>query len=217
MNHPIPIRPVFADGRDVRLQLKVKRMLDVVLSAALLTALSPVLLAIAAAVKTTSRGPLFYACAWVGKDERRFTGYKFRTMVPDADALEAGLQSANEMQGPAFKITNDPRITPVGRWLRKYSLDELPQLFSVLKGDMSLVGPRPPREHEYARFTPYQRQKLSVMPGLTCLWQVEGRHRISDYDEWVRLDLEYIANWSLVLDASILLRTVGVVLRGTGV
>ena len=192
-------------------------MLDVVLSAGLLVALSPALLVIAAAVKATSKGPLLYACAWVGKNEAPFTGYKFRTMVANADALEAGLQGANEMRGPAFKITNDPRITPLGRWLRKYSLDELPQLFSVLKGDMSLVGPRPPRAHEYARFTAFQRQKLSVMPGLTCLWQVEGRHRISDYDDWVRLDLEYIANWSLGLDFSILLRTVGVVLRGTGV
>ena len=217
MNHPLSTRPVFADGRDVRLQLKVKRMLDVVLSAGLLVALSPALLVIAAAVKATSKGPLLYACAWVGKNEAPFTGYKFRTMVANADALEAGLQGANEMRGPAFKITNDPRITPLGRWLRKYSLDELPQLFSVLKGDMSLVGPRPPRAHEYARFTAFQRQKLSVMPGLTCLWQVEGRHRISDYDDWVRLDLEYIANWSLGLDFSILLRTVGVVLRGTGV
>jgi lipopolysaccharide/colanic/teichoic acid biosynthesis glycosyltransferase len=192
-------------------------MLDVVASSGLLLFLAPLLLLITALVKATSRGPVLYACAWVGKDEHRFTGYKFRTMVAQADAMEAQLQGANEMSGPAFKMTNDPRITPVGRFLRKYSLDELPQLLSVLKGDMSLVGPRAPREHEYARFTPYQRQKLSVMPGLTCLWQVEGRHRISDYDEWVRLDLEYIANWSLGLDLNILLRTVGVVLRGTGI
>ncbi len=192
-------------------------MLDVAVSALLLAALSPLLLLIAAAIKATSRGPVFYACAWIGKDAQPFTGYKFRTMVADADAMEAALQSSNEMRGPAFKITNDPRITPIGRWLRKYSLDELPQLFSVLTGNMSLVGPRPPREHEFKQFTPFQRQKLCVTPGMTCLWQVEGRHRISDYDDWVRLDLDYINRWSLALDFEILLRTVGVVFRGTGI
>ena len=130
--------------------------------------------------------------------------------------MEAELQSRNEMRGPAFKLADDPRITPLGRILRKFSLDELPQLWSVLKGDLSLVGPRPPRVHEYARFSDYHQGKLAVKPGMTCLWQVEGRHRISDYDDWVARDLEYIRRWSLWLDLTILARTVVVVLRGTG-
>ena len=138
-------------------------------------------------------------------------------MVVDADRQEAALQAQNEMNGPAFKMENDPRITPLGRFLRRYSLDELPQLWSVLKGDLSLVGPRPPRAHEYARFTPFQMGKMAVKPGITCLWQVEGRHRISDFDDWVRLDVRYIETWSLWLDVKILVRTAGVVLRGTGV
>jgi lipopolysaccharide/colanic/teichoic acid biosynthesis glycosyltransferase len=194
----------------------VKRALDVGVSGVLLVALSPVLLAIAAAVKLTSTGPALYTCHWIGKGGRSFNGYKFRTMVADADAQEVSLQSRNEMRGPAFKLTDDPRITPIGRWLRKYSLDELPQLWSVLKSDLSLVGPRPPRAHEYARFTDFHRRKLAVKPGITCLWQVEGRHRISDYDQWVELDLDYIRRWSLWLDMKILARTVVVVVRGTG-
>lgn len=209
-----PLR--LAGGRDVGVELAVKRLMDIAGSAVLLLLLSPLLLVVAIAVKATSPGPLLYACDWVGHGDRRFRGYKFRTMVPDADALEATLQAQNLMQGPAFKLEHDPRITPLGRFLRKYSLDELPQLWSVLKGDLSLVGPRAPREHEYERFTPFQRQKLLAKQGLTCLWQVEGRHRISDYDEWVALDVEYIRNWSLWLDIRILFRTVGVVLRGTG-
>ena len=121
------------------------------------------------------------------------------------------------MKGPAFKMTNDPRVTPMGRFLRKFSLDELPQLWNVLRGELSLVGPRAPREHEYAKFTEFQKQKLVVQPGITCLWQVEGRHRINDYDRWVELDLDYIRRWSLWLDIQILAKTALVVLRGTGV
>ena len=197
-------------------KLAVKRLMDAVLSALLLVVLAPVLVLIAIAVKATSPGPALFPCDWVGKDGRPFRGFKFRSMVAGADELEASLQDQNEMTGPAFKLTNDPRVTPLGRFLRKYSLDELPQLWSVLKGDLSLVGPRPPRAHEYARFTEFQRQKLAVKPGITCLWQVEGRHKISDYDQWVERDLEYIRRWSLWLDLTILARTVVVVLRGTG-
>jgi lipopolysaccharide/colanic/teichoic acid biosynthesis glycosyltransferase len=191
--------------------------MDVVLSAVLLVVLAPLLALIALAVKATSRGPALYACHWVGKDARPFTGFKFRTMIQGAAAMEAQLQSQNEMRGPAFKLTNDPRVTPVGKVLRKYSLDELPQLWSVLIGDLSLVGPRPPREHEYAQFTAFQKQKLAVKPGITCLWQVEGRHKINDYDDWVARDLDYIRRWSLWLDIQILARTAVVVFRGTGV
>jgi lipopolysaccharide/colanic/teichoic acid biosynthesis glycosyltransferase len=137
-------------------------------------------------------------------------------MIANADALRDGLASRNEMSGPVFKIANDPRITNVGAWLRKYSLDELPQLYSVLKGDMSLVGPRPPLVTEFEQFTDYQKQKMAVKPGITCLWQVSGRNQISDFDEWVRLDLEYISRWSLWLDLVILLRTVEAVFAGSG-
>ncbi len=201
----------------MRLQLTIKRLMDVVASAVLLIALAPLFFLIAVTIKLTSSGPLLFPCDWIGQNGRAFRGYKFRSMTQNAAAMELELQSRNEMTGPAFKITNDPRVTPFGRFLRRYSLDELPQLWSVLIGDLSLVGPRPPRAHEYAQFTEYQKQKLAIQPGITCLWQVEGRHRISDYDAWVERDLEYIRRWSLWLDIQILARTVVVVLKGTGV
>jgi lipopolysaccharide/colanic/teichoic acid biosynthesis glycosyltransferase len=137
-------------------------------------------------------------------------------MVKDADKQKATLEKLNEMQGPVFKMRNDPRITRLGRILRRYSLDELPQLWSVLKGDMSLVGPRPPLVKEYERFVPWQKAKLAVTPGLTCLWQISGRSDIRSFDDWVRMDLEYIRNWSLKRDLVILCRTALVVLRGRG-
>ncbi|MFN3837616.1 MAG: sugar transferase [Brevundimonas sp.] len=211
-----PGAPQLAGGRDVRAAMGLKRLMDIGLSAVLMVVLSPLFLAIALLVKITSAGPAFYGVDWVGQGGRRFRGYKFRTMIVGADRQEAELQSRNEMRGPAFKMENDPRITPLGRVLRRYSLDEFPQLWSVLKGDLSLVGPRPPRVHEYVRFTPFQMSKMAVKPGITCLWQVEGRHRINDFDEWVRLDIRYIETWSLWLDIKILFRTAGVVLRGTG-
>jgi len=137
-------------------------------------------------------------------------------MVADADEQKTALMTQNEMTGPVFKIKNDPRVTPLGRFLRKFSLNELPQLWSVLKGEMSLVGPRPAGPHELARYELWQKRKLSIQPGITCLWQVRGRNKISNFDNWVKMDLEYIDNWSLWLDLRILLRTVWVVLRGTG-
>jgi exopolysaccharide biosynthesis polyprenyl glycosylphosphotransferase len=194
----------------------VKRAGDVILALTALLVLFPLLLVLAAAVALTSKGPVFYEWRVLGRHARPFRGYKFRTMVVNADDLKASLQANNEMTGPVFKMRNDPRVTPVGRWMRKYSLDELPQLWSVLKGDMSLVGPRPPGPEEFARFQPWQRGKLAVTPGITCLWQISGRSDISEFDEWMRLDLEYIRNWSLWLDVKILLRTVPAVLRGHG-
>jgi lipopolysaccharide/colanic/teichoic acid biosynthesis glycosyltransferase len=211
-----PAAQTILKERRLRFDHVLKRLMDVVISAILLVVLSPLLLIVALLVKLTSPGPLLFPCDWVGQNDRRFRGYKFRSMEPGAEAMEAQLQDRNEMRGPAFKLTNDPRVTPLGRFMRKYSIDELPQLWSVLKGDLSLVGPRPPREHEFARFTEFQKGKLAVKPGLTCLWQVEGRHRINDYDEWVERDLEYIRRWSLGLDVSILARTVLVVFAGTG-
>jgi lipopolysaccharide/colanic/teichoic acid biosynthesis glycosyltransferase len=137
-------------------------------------------------------------------------------MCYDAVNLKQQLSNINEMSGPVFKITNDPRITPYGRFLRKYSLDELPQLLHVLKGDLSLVGPRAPGTHEFEKFEDWQKRKISVKPGMSCIWQVEGRNKINDFNEWIKLDLKYIDNWSLFLDFKILLKTIPVVLKGTG-
>ena len=197
--------------------LAVKRVLDVCVSGLFLLLLSPVFLAIAIAIKLTTPGlPVFYPWHVVGYRGRRFTGYKFTTMVAGADAEKEKLSSLNEMTGPVFKIANDPRVTPFGKFLRKYSLNELPQFWSVLKGDMSLVGPRPAGPHELVRYELWHKRKLSAKPGITCFWQVMGRNRISNFDDWVRLDLEYIQNRSLWVDCKILARTAWVVVRGTG-
>src|SRR5208282_2959091 len=197
--------------------LLVKRFIDVIVSALLLILLAPLMLVIAIAVKLGSPGPIFYRWRVMGRDIKPFVSYKYRTMVADADARKEKLGAFNEMKGPAFKMRDDPRITHVGRVLRKYSLDELPQLWSVLKGDMSLVGPRPPGPHEFERFQIWHRRKLSIKPGMTCLWQVSGRNQITDFDDWVALDLRYIDNWSLWLDLKILAKTAVVVVKGSGV
>lgn len=197
-------------------QLVCKRVLDFLLSTFLLMLLWPVFLLLALLVKLSSPGPALYKWRVVGKNGIPFTSYKFRSMVTNADDLKAHLESLNEMTGPVFKLTRDPRVTPLGAWMRKYSLDELPQLYSVLIGDMSLVGPRPPLRSEYSRFTDYQKQKLAVKPGITCLWQVNGRNNVNDFDEWVRLDLDYIRRWSLWLDVAILFKTAVAVLSGSG-
>lgn len=197
--------------------LFLKRLIDIVVSAGLLLLLAPLFLVIAIAIKlTTPHLDVFYPWRVIGLKGRPFTGYKFATMVADADQRKKDLMDQNEMSGPVFKIKNDPRITPFGRFLRKYSLNELPQLWSVLKGDMSLVGPRPAGPHELERYELWHKRKLCVQPGVTCLWQVSGRNRINDFDAWVRLDLEYIDKWSLWLDFRILARTVWAVLAGTG-
>jgi lipopolysaccharide/colanic/teichoic acid biosynthesis glycosyltransferase len=190
--------------------------MDIVVSVLFLVGSSPLLLTIALLVKLTSAGPVLYRWRVVGKNGRPFTSYKFRTMVEDADRQKAALLRFNEMTGPVFKMTDDPRITRVGRWLRRYSLDELPQLYSVLIGDMSLVGPRPPLQTEYAVFTDFQKLKLAVTPGMTCFWQISGRNSVSDLNEWVRLDLEYIRHWSLGVDFKILAKTALTVVEGSG-
>jgi exopolysaccharide biosynthesis polyprenyl glycosylphosphotransferase len=172
---------------------------------------------IAVFIKVSSPGPVFFRQQRSGQNGRPFTLYKFRTMVTNAEQYKHELEAMNEMSGPVFKVTNDPRVTRVGKFLRKYSLDELPQLWNVLRGDMSLVGPRPLPVDEVKRFSDLaHRRRLSVKPGLTCLWQVGGRNQIVDFKEWVRLDLEYIDNWTLWLDVKILLLTIPAVFRGTG-
>jgi lipopolysaccharide/colanic/teichoic acid biosynthesis glycosyltransferase len=211
MNDPIALRTP-----GTPMQRAVKRGLDIAVSALLLVALSPLLAVIAVAVKLAHDGPILYRWRVAGRGGRPFTSYKFRSMVVNADQLKAALAAANEMSGPVFKIRDDPRVTRLGRFLRRYSLDEIPELWSVLRGDLSLVGPRPPLQTEYARFTDRQRAKLAVKPGITCLWQVSGRNEITDFDEWLRLDLEYIERWSLRLDLAILLRTIPAVLSGRG-
>lgn len=195
----------------------VKRVIDILVSATLLVLLLPLFLTIALAIKFTTRKlPVFYRWEVVGYSGKRFTGYKFSTMVADAEQLRAALIPLNEMQGPVFKVKNDPRVTPFGRFLRKYSLNELPQLWSVLKGDMSLVGPRPAFPHELERYELWHKRKLCVRPGITCLWQISGRNKVSRFDDCVKMDLEYIDKWSLCLDFKILIRTVWTVVAGTG-
>ena len=173
------------------------------------------MLSLALLIKLTSKGPVFFKQERCGLNGRKFTMFKFRTMVEDADQMKDLLAEKNEMDGPVFKITNDPRLTKVGKFLRKFSLDELPQLFNVLRGDMSLVGPRPPLPKEVSQYDPWQRRKLSMKPGLTCLWQINGRNNIN-FERWMKMDLEYIDNWSLWLDTKILLKTVPAVILGTG-
>jgi exopolysaccharide biosynthesis polyprenyl glycosylphosphotransferase len=194
-----------------------KQLLDFVGSLFLLVVLAVPLAMVALLIKCTSPGPVLFRQKRSGVNGQPFTLYKFRTMVTNAEQLKHELAAMNEMKGPVFKVSNDPRVTPIGRYLRKFSIDEFPQLYNVLRGEMSLVGPRPLPVDEVKRFSDLaHRRRLSVKPGLTCLWQISGRNDLSDFRDWVRLDLEYIDNWSLWLDLKILWRTVPVVLTGSG-
>ncbi len=197
------------------LALMLKRVVDVVFSFLTVLLLSPVMLAIAIAIKLDSHGPIFYASERLGKKGRVFSCLKFRTMVRDAEKRQAELMHMNEREGVLFKVSNDPRITALGRFLRKYSLDELPQFFNVLKGDMSVVGPRPPLASEVREYKLSHLRRLDVTPGITGLWQVQGRQDPS-FDSYISLDVTYIENWSVWLDIKIILRTIGVVFAGTG-
>jgi len=196
-------------------KLFFKRLIDIVISASLLILSAPLFLVIAIAIKLDSEGPVFYVQERCGLNGRIFPMLKFRSMVVGADKMKEELRLFNEMSGPVFKMKDDPRVTRVGRWLRKTSLDELPQLINVLKGDMSLVGPRPPLPEEVKQYERWQMRRLSVKPGITCIWQISGRNEI-DFDEWVRLDLYYIDHWSLSLDLKILIRTIPAVITGRG-
>ncbi len=194
----------------------LKRLFDVVVSLLGLVLLAPLLLVIGVLVWTTSKGPMLFRQERCGLNGRRFQLLKFRTMAHDAEARRDEVAHLNEVTGPAFKVRRDPRATVLGRWLRRFSLDELPQLVNVLKGDMSLVGPRPPIPDEVAHYERWQRRRLSMKPGITGLWQVSGRTELGDFDHWIRLDLAYIDQWSLWLDLKILLKTVPAVLSTRG-
>jgi exopolysaccharide biosynthesis polyprenyl glycosylphosphotransferase len=195
---------------------EAKRMMDLAGAAALLVVSSPILLLAAIAIRFDSHGPIFFIQERVGLSKRRFRMIKFRTMTADAESRMAEIEHLNEKTGPIFKIRNDPRITRVGRWLRKTSIDELPQLINVLLGDMSIVGPRPLSLRDALRMEEaWQKRRFSVKPGLTCLWQVSGRSNLS-FEQWMQLDLDYIDHWSLGLDASILLRTIPAIVLARG-
>jgi len=194
----------------------LKRFIDLIGSFVLLMLLAPIFLVVATLITATSAGPIFFRQKRVGLSKRQFVMYKFRTMVPNAEQLQSELLHLNEMTGAAFKIRNDPRVTRIGRFLRKTSIDELPQLFNVLMGDMSLVGPRAMSVRDYKYFSAdWQRRRFSVRPGITCLWQVNGRNSIP-FERWMELDMQYIDKWSLWLDLKILARTIPAVLRGSG-
>jgi exopolysaccharide biosynthesis polyprenyl glycosylphosphotransferase len=218
------IRPTYINGHpamvyrsepESHLPLLVKAIVDRIGAMFGVLMSAPVMLFTALAIKLDSRGPVFFKQTRLGLNGKPFTMLKFRTMCSDAEGKKRGLMEKNEMSGPVFKIKEDPRVTRVGKYLRKFSVDELPQFLNVLTGDMSLVGPRPPLPAEVRRFEPWQHRKLSVRPGLTCLWQVNGRNSI-DFEEWMLLDLHYIDNWSLWLDAKILAKTIPTVFKGSG-
>jgi len=202
-------------GQVPEIALLLKRLVDIMFSSLILFAISPLLLAIAIAVKMDSKGPVFYLSNRIGKKGLVFGCFKFRTMVSDAEQRRAAIMHMNERDGVLFKVTNDPRITRLGRFLRKYSLDELPQFFNVLHGDMSIVGPRPPLASEVQEYKLSHLRRLDVTPGITGLWQVQSRQDPS-FDSYISLDVSYIENWSVWLDIKIILRTIGVVIAGTG-
>jgi len=207
---------IFETTSDKAGHLLIKRMIDILVSFVALVVLAPLFLVVAVLIKLTSVGQVFFQQERCTLNGRRFTLYKFRTMTHDAEDKLQELLKYNEMEGPAFKMEKDPRVTPIGRFLRKTSLDELPQLWNVLKGDISLVGPRPPLPQEVAQYDCWQRRRLSMRPGITCLWQVNGRNQITDFNRWAKYDLEYIDHWSLILDFKILLKTIPAVLFGLG-
>ena len=194
---------------------KIKRFFDICLSAAALVVLSPLLLVIAILIYLEDKGPVIYSQTRIGKDGRAFKLYKFRSMCVDADEKLKDLQELNERDGPVFKIRDDPRVTKIGKFIRKTCIDELPQLVNIIKGDMSIVGPRPPLPNEVEQYNSYQKQRLLVVPGLTCYWQIQKGEETT-FDEWVELDLKYIKERSILLDFRLILLTFKVILSGKG-
>ena len=204
----------FRNTPDNYLALKLKAILDFLISALVIIFLSPIMLVIAFMIKLDG-GPVFFLQKRTGLNGRHFMCYKFRTMVVNAESLQQSLLDQNEQEGPVFKIKHDPRVTKIGRFLRKTSLDELPQFINVLKGEMSVVGPRPPIPSEVKQYKRWQNRRLSMKPGITCIWQVSGRNNIP-FEQWMKMDMQYIDTWSLKLDMIILLKTVKVVFTGDG-
>lgn len=194
---------------------KIKRFFDICISFAALVVLSPLLLVIAILIYLEDKGPVIYSQTRIGKDGRAFKLYKFRSMCVDADEKLKDLQKLNERDGPVFKIRDDPRVTKVGKFIRKTCIDELPQLVNIIKGDMSIVGPRPPLPNEVEQYNSYQKQRLLVVPGLTCYWQIQKGEETT-FDEWVELDLKYIKERSILLDFRLILLTFKVILSGKG-
>jgi exopolysaccharide biosynthesis polyprenyl glycosylphosphotransferase len=212
--HDLPLL-TFSTTPENEYLLFIKNIFDVLTAAFALTLLAPPLCLVALLVKLTSPGPVIFRQVRCGLGGRKFVLYKFRSMIVEAEEVRNRFNHLNEMSGPVFKLSNDPRCTPIGKWLRKFSIDELPQLVNILKGDMSFVGPRPPIPEEVEQYERWQRRRLRMKPGLTCLWQAEGRNDI-DFEEWMKLDLQYIDTWSLLLDFKICLRTIPIVLLGKG-
>jgi exopolysaccharide biosynthesis polyprenyl glycosylphosphotransferase len=212
--HHVPLLSL-SSAPENELLLFFKRVLDVIVASLALVLLSALLLAIAAAIIITSPGEVLFRQTPCGLAGRKFTLSQFRSMVNHAEQLRAELHQLNELDGPAFKISEDPRITPVGRLVRRFSLDELPQLWNILRGDMSFVGPRPAIPEEVEQYEPWQRRRLRMRPGLTCSWALERRSHV-DFNRWIELDLAYINNWSPWLDCKILLRTIPIVISGEG-
>jgi exopolysaccharide biosynthesis polyprenyl glycosylphosphotransferase len=212
--HGIPLLTL-SSAPDNEISFAFRRTINLALSAVFLALTSPLLLLSCLLIKLEDGGPILFKQERCGLNGRKFTLLKLRTMVTDADERKEDLLPQNEMSGPVFKIRRDPRVTRVGAYLRRFSIDELPQLINVLKGDMALVGPRPPLPDEVERYERWQRRRLSMKPGMTGLWQVSGRSEL-DFDEWMKLDLSYIDHWSLWLDFTILIRTIPAVLSGRG-
>ena len=209
------LRPHIEVVQRPMLPAMIKRLMDLTTALTLLILAAPLILGIALVIKLTSKGPVLFSQTRVGRGGLPFQIYKFRSMVSNAEALMSDLLQQNEKDGPIFKMRADPRVTKIGRWLRRYSIDELPQLFNIVRNDMSLVGPRPPIPSEVLKYEPWQLRRLSVTPGLTCIWQTSGRSHVS-FAEWMHMDLNYIDQWSLGLDTMLLLKTVKTVVTADG-
>lgn len=211
--------PILPKSKALQLKsyyISCKRVFDVCFALFLLPFLLPIILVISILIKLDSKGSIIFIQRRIGLNGKEFNCYKFRTMIPDAEALKDSLQHLNEMVGPVFKIKNDPRLTRIGKHLRRYSLDELPQIFNILKGEMSFVGPRPSTPAEVMCYKSWQKKRLEVKPGLTCLWQISGRSNIQEFDDWVKMDIEYIKNASMKEDIRIILKTFPVVFSKKG-
>ena len=211
----ITLQPYIGTAHRPGAEAMAKRIMDFGLGSLILLASLPIMVLLILAIKANSAGPIFFVQRRVGQGGKIFKLYKFRSMITDADAIKSSLQLFNEKDGPIFKMKSDPRITTVGKFMRRHSLDELPQLFNVLSGDMSLVGPRPPLPEEVLNYESWHLRRLAVKPGLTCTWQISGRSHLS-FDEWMKLDIAYIDNWSLSLDLTLIWKTVKVVINADG-